>query len=229
MYITAIIVAAGKGKRFKSDISKPLVKLDGRPMLYYSLRVFSRVAAVKNIIVVANRGNKAAIIRLVRAAGFDKVSAIVEGGARRQDSVRNGLKRICARTDFILVHDAARPLISPALVQSVIRAAASVGAAVAAVPVKATIKESRRDRSQRPAVARTLDRSKLWEVQTPQVFRKALLLDAYSRFGDASVTDDASLVEKNRAPVALAPGAYSNIKITTPEDAAIARALLQTR
>ena len=220
-YVTAIVLAAGKGERFKSKVPKPLVKIHSKPIIAYSLQAFSAHPSVKDIIVVVNAANRGAVIKIIERYRIDKISGIVKGGRRRQDSVKNGLKAVNPCSDVVLIHDSARPFINMQMVSSLIAAGQKHGAAIAAVPVKATIKVVSRSGK----VQETLDRSRLWEIQTPQVFKKALLLEAYKRFSKLDVTDDAGLVEKLGAHVAIVMGAYTNIKITTPEDLAIAEVI----
>jgi len=263
-YVTAIVLAAGSGLRFsrlnsftvrggipthiskmiksgKSKIPKPFVKINSQPIIIYCLEILSKHPSVRDIIVVVNAGFLGEMVSKIRQYRIDKVRQVVEGGRLRQDSVRNALKVIDNRTDAVLIHDGARPIIDKETVSSVIKAARKSGAAILGVPVKATIKRVTKSltrlRSGLPSVARhhataaftvkeTLDRRYLWEVQTPQVFKKELILQAYSKFGKSEVTDDASLVEKLGARVKVVMGSYSNIKITTPEDLVIAEAIL---
>jgi 2-C-methyl-D-erythritol 4-phosphate cytidylyltransferase len=223
MHVTAIVVAAGRGVRFKSKISKPLVTIDRRPVILYSLRTLSAHPYVKDIIVVVNAGNKKRIAAAIRRHRIGKIARLVLGGPLRQDSVRNGLRVLSSRADLVLIHDAARPFIDAGMVSAVIQKARTSGAAVAAVPVKATIKRARNRQ-----VKETVDRRNLWEIQTPQVFKKDLILRAYRKFGSKSVTDDAALVEKLKAPVDLVMGSYFNIKLTTPEDLSLAEGIIRT-
>lgn len=222
MYVTAIVVAAGKGLRLKSKIPKPLVKINSRPVIIYSLSTLSRHPSIKDIIVVANRNNLEDIRGKIRQYRINKVRAVVLGGRLRQDSVFNGLKKIDSRTDLVLIHDAARPFATENLISSLIKTAKAYGAAIAGVPVKATIKKTR---GQNKVVEKTIERNALWEIQTPQVFKKELILKAYKKFGNIGVTDDAMLVEKLKRSVRVVLGAYNNIKITSPEDLMIARAI----
>lgn len=223
MHVTAIVVAAGRGVRFKSKISKPLVTIDRRPVILYSLRTLSAHPHVKDIIVVVNTDNQKRIAALIRRHRIGKIARLVLGGPLRQDSVRNGLRVLPARAGLVLIHDAARPFIDAGTVSAVIQKARKSGAAVAAVPVKATIKRARNGQ-----VKETVDRRNLWEIQTPQVFRKDLILKAYRRFGSKSVTDDAALVEQLKARVDLVRGSYFNIKLTTPEDLSLAEGIIRT-
>lgn len=231
MQVSAIILAAGKGLRLKSRISKPLIKLNSLPLIIYSLRVFASHPKIKEIILVANSKNEKGLMRLKQKYRIAKIKNLVRGGIRRQDSVNNGLRVVSEQTDLVLIHDGVRPFISRKLVSALIKEARSCGAAIAGVPLKATVKQVRRQQSgfRSLIVEKTLERSRLWEIQTPQVFRKGLLLQAFSRFGKAPVTDEAGLVEKLGATVRIVPANYFNIKVTTPEDLVVAEAILQTK
>lgn len=236
MHVSAILLAAGKGVRFRSRTLKPLVKINSKPVIIYSLRALDRHPDIKDIIIVVNHKNSQGIINEIKQLNTSKVCRIIRGGLRRQDSVYNGLKAISPDADLVLIHDVARPFIDKKMISGVIKQAARTGAAIVGVPVKATIKEVRsssldsaRDKKfivrSRALVKKTLNRNNLWEIQTPQVFDKALLLKAYKKFGNADVTDDAALVEKMGHKVSVVLGSYNNIKITTPEDLVIAKAI----
>lgn len=227
-YCTAIILAAGSGSRLKSKVSKPLVCLNGKPLLRYSLDTLYSHPLITDVIVTCNAGNERGLKRLIRSAGLCKKKLVcVRGGDRRQDSVRNALEALDPRCSIVLIHDGGRPFVDAALITRVIRAACVRGAAIAAVPVKATVKEVEGRGSK--VVGKTLDRALLWEVQTPQVFEKNLIIGAFRRFGAGDVTDDASLVEKANAPVELVESSYFNIKVTTPEDLVLAQAIARHR
>lgn len=230
MYICAIVVAAGKSERLRSKVSKPLVCLGSKQVLFYSLKTFSECPDVRQVIVVANRSNRASIRRLISLWRMPKIAGVVEGGERRQDSVANGLNSLAPQCSHVLIHDSARPFVDKPSLKRLISAVSKTGAAILGVPVKSTIKEARvtSGRSM-PAVRQTLDRRLLWEIQTPQAFRKDILLKAYNSFGMINVTDDSALVEKLGIPVSLVMGSYANIKITTPEDLHAAAALLKKR
>ncbi|MCX5706265.1 MAG: 2-C-methyl-D-erythritol 4-phosphate cytidylyltransferase [Candidatus Omnitrophica bacterium] len=221
--LSVILLAAGSGKRLKTKVSKVVFKLNSRPLVYYSLCTLSRCPEVNEITVVANAQNIKSIASVIRKYQIKKVSGIVLGGKRRQDSVANGLKAIDPKTRLVLIHDGARPFIEKEIISSVIKEAEKRGAAIVGVPVKATIKEAR----SKITVKRTLDRSKLWEIQTPQVFKKGLILKAYKKFNRIPATDDAGLVEKLGVRVGIVLGSYNNIKITTPEDLLLARGILK--
>lgn len=216
--VTAIVVAAGKGLRLKKKTSKPLVAINSKPIIFYCLNTLSHHPAVKEIIVVANKENLKNIARKISRYRIKKIKQIVLGGLRRQNSVENGLKAIDAQTDLVLIHDGARPFINQRMISAAIKEAKKNGAAIVGVPVKATVKKVKN-----LAVEKTIDRDGLWEVQTPQVFKRDLILKAYKKFGDTDATDDALLVEKLGVKVSVVAGSYTNIKITTPEDLAIAK------
>lgn len=239
MYLSAIVLAAGKGERFRSGLPKPVIRLNSRPIIIYSLDILSRHPLVKEIVLVVNALNRRRIVEAVKKYRIPKISRIAEGGARRQDSVYSGLKAIDKKADLVLIHDACRPFIDRKAVDSVLTAADKYGAAIVGVPVKATIKKGIRSPGQQVTktqrhqdtspviVEKTIDRSGLWEIQTPQVFRKDIILKAFQKFGRQDVTDDAMLVEKLGQPVVVVPGSYCNIKITTPEDLIMAKAILK--
>jgi 2-C-methyl-D-erythritol 4-phosphate cytidylyltransferase len=236
MSVAAIVVAGGIGKRLKSRIHKSFVPLAGRPMLGWVLRALERSPSVGEIVIVAHRGDLAAARQLARRERYRKVVTVVPGGGSRMASVACGLKAVPARAKWVLVHDAARPLVTPQLIEATIKAARRAKAAIAAVPVVPTIKQARG-----VWVEKTLDRGKLWAVQTPQVFERKLLEEAHLRAMASargsltrrfsahgfSATDDAALVEAIGKRVKIVPGSERNIKVTTPEDLRIAEALLK--
>ena len=220
--LSAIIVAAGQGRRLKTTLPKPLVKIGKLPAIIYSLESLNRHPDIDEIIMVISAGNQKAITQALKSYSFKKIKAFVLGGKRRQDSVYHGLKAVSANTNWVLIHDSARPFINGKSITEVIAAAKKTGAAILGVPVKATIKSSKSG----GMVCRTLDRGNLWEIQTPQVFEKELILKAYKKYSKGNVTDDASLVEKLGNKVKIVPGSYENIKVTTPEDLLIAKAIV---
>jgi len=225
MFATAILLAAGRGRRMKSGLSKPLAKLAGRPAIAYSLKALSAHTKIKQVIIVVNKNNYEGILQLAGSKGYSKVSKIIEGGERRQDSLGCGLRALDRRTDTVLIHDAARPFIGRKIITDCLNEAQKSGAAVAGVPVKATIKKSIGVKGQGLRVKETIDRKGLWEIQTPQVFKKDLILKAFKKFGMNDVTDDAALIEKLGRRVKIVEGSYFNIKITTPEDLVLAEAI----
>ncbi len=220
MAVGAIIVAAGSGARMQG-IDKLFAPLAGRPLLARILAAFQECDAVQSIALVLSPANLDRGRGLVEAHGFDKVGGVCAGGPRRQDSVRLGLETL-GPCEWVAVHDGARPLVTPELILRALEAARDTGAAVPAVPLADTVKEAGPDGLAR----RTLERSGLWAIQTPQVFRYDLLLRAHQEV-TADVTDDAAMLEALGLPVKLFPGSRTNIKITTPEDLQLAEALLQ--
>lgn len=218
--VVAVVPGAGQGSRL-GGMDKVLLPLADRPLIAFCLEALQDSALVDEVVLVLR--DPATGWRLVQAEGFSKVRTICPGGPRRQDSVREGLKHV-ARCDFVLVHDGARPFLTQRLIREGIEAARETGAALAAVPVKETIKVATED----GLVEATPPRPSVFTAQTPQVFRFDILRKAYEDpAGD--VTDDASLVEGLGFKVRLYPGSYDNIKITTPEDLALAEVLLQRR
>ena len=221
--VSAILLAAGSGRRLNSPVCKPLVKICGRPLVFYSLRTLNAHPAIAEIVVVANRANRKAIADIISRYSFRKAKALVLGGKRRQDSVYNGLQAVAGKSKLVLIHDSARPFVRPVDLANGIREARKYGAAILAVKPKATIKSSRLDNT----VAQTFDRNKLWEAQTPQVFKKDILLAVFKRYSRDTVTDDASLVERSGKRVKVVEGSYRNIKVTTKEDLLLASVILR--
>ena len=199
---------------------KLFTEIDGRPLLAYAIAAFQECASIDRIVVVMASLNLKRGRELVERYGFSKAAALVKGGERRQDSVRLGLEALGA-CDYVAVHDGARPLVTIELIERGLEAARETGAAAPAVPLADTVKEAGPD----GMVVRTLDRSRLWAVQTPQVFRYDLLMRAH-REVTADVTDDAAMVEALGEPVRLFEGARRNVKVTTAEDLEMVEALL---
>jgi len=210
--LSAIVVAAGNSSRFGGKLSKVLAKIGGNPALFYPLNTLNSHPGVDEIIVVANPANAGRIAALARKHKFNKVKKVVLGGKERCDSVFNGLKYVGRNINYVLIHDGARPLISPKTVSSVILAAKRSKAAIAAVPVKATLKKAGKGL----LIKKTVARNGIWEAQTPQVFLKEIIVKAYSDKRRAGSTDDAVLAEEMGFKVRLVLGKEANIKITTP-------------
>lgn len=217
----AIVVAAGKGERMGEGPRKQFRLLRGKPVLYWSLEAFSKAPSVEAIIVVVPAGEVRRIEEELAASFPGKVARVVEGGASRAESVRRGLEALPEACEWVLVHDAARPLVTTALIERVLEGAWETGAATAAVRMADTVKEG----DERGRVLRTLDRSRLWRVQTPQAFRRRLLWEAHRAAMAAEPTDDCQLVEALGAEVRLVEGDPSNLKITTESDWALVQAL----
>lgn len=219
-----VIVAAGKGERMGAKVDKAFVSLGPRPVLAYSLMAFEKCADVDGVVLVVRKDRVAAGRGLAEMFGCAKVKRVVAGGAQRQDSVRNGLNVLPEEVKIVAVHDGARPCVTPDLISETIKAARRYGSGVAAVRIMDTVKYVERGLT----VSRTLDRSKLWAVQTPQSFKLDLLRDAFKRVDQrrATVTDEASAVELTSQKVHLVAASVTNVKITTPEDLAMATTLL---
>ena len=221
MSVWAIVAAGGTGERFGGNRPKPFADLDGKPVVVRTLEIFEGHARVDGIVLVAHPGWLKDYRELVARHGLRKVKAVVAGGATRTASVRSGLAALDAGVDVVMVHDGVRPLVAPEIITAGLEAVKTTGAAVAAVPVKPTIKAVD---PKTGAVTATLDRGALWEAQTPQVFDRRVLEDAY-RDESGGASDDAALVERRGGKVAVFMGSYSNVKITTPDDLVVARAL----
>jgi 2-C-methyl-D-erythritol 4-phosphate cytidylyltransferase/2-C-methyl-D-erythritol 2,4-cyclodiphosphate synthase len=220
----AIITAAGFGTRMKLGHPKQYHLLAGIPILVHTVRAFVENNHINRIVVVVPADWIEQTNTLFTHYQINDTNlVIVAGGKRRQDSVQAGLKALDDDTAIVLVHDGARPLVSREIIDRCYLAALQNGAAIAAVPVKDTLK--RADNAGR--VTATIDRTSLWQAQTPQAIRKELLEKAFKHNGDADVTDESSLLENAAIPVTLVAGAESNIKITHPEDLLLAEKIIQ--
>ena len=224
--VSVIFPAAGQGKRMHAGRNKVFLDLDGEPIVLRTLRRFSAVPEVDELIVVTGKDDLAAMEQLLAQAAGLKPWQVVVGGSERQYSVLNGLRAASPQADILLVHDAARPLVSVQTIGDVIRAARSAGAAIPAVPRTDTINVVPEAGIVQPTPARRT----LWAVQTPQGFQRDILLkaDAQAESDGFLGTDDASLVERLGVPVHVVTAGYENIKVTTPGDMLIAEAFLHT-
>jgi len=218
--VGAVIAAAGSSRRM-GGADKVFALLGGKPILAPVVNAFQGCNHVDQIVVVLSEQNLERGQQLVAEQGWSKVSDVCAGGRRRQDSVAAGLKRL-SNCDWVVIHDGARPLVTADLINRGLEAAKETGAAVAAVPITDTIKVAGDDRF----VQQTLLRRNLWAVQTPQVFRFDIIAEAY-RQTKGEATDDASLIEQLGYRVKIYMGSYDNIKITTPDDLALAEVLWQ--
>ena len=220
-YCGAVIVAAGSASRM-GGIDKVMAPLQGEPMVLRTVREFQNCDAIREIVVVTRSDLILPIMSLVQ--GLDKVKAVVAGGESRQESVNLGLNALSSKVKLVAVHDGARPLITWQVIDRVIRAANSYGAAAPAIPVKDTIKTVRGG-----IVKETPDRKLLYAVQTPQVFDLDLLRGALKKAKEdgAEVTDDCSAVERLGMSVKIVEGDERNLKVTTPFDLAVAKMLLE--
>ena len=224
---SVIVVAAGRGTRFGGKDKKPLAKVDGQPMFLRSLQLFiNREDVAETILVVAP--NDQGLIKEKYGAnlGFLGVKLAI-GGEARCDSVANGLEKVSPDAEYIAIHDAARPCVSQDMIDRVFAEAPKTGAAILAAPLAGTIKRA----GAAGVVDETISRQGLWEAQTPQVFKREIILDAYARRADfpGEPTDDAQLVEATGHPVHLVQSDFSNIKITAQADITLANAILKSR
>ena len=217
-----VLAAAGRSTRFAANRKKPFLDLKGRAVWLRSAEHFVNREDVAQTLVAVSADDVEWFKEKFRPnLAFMNVE-IVEGGAERADTVQRALSRVKADIEFVAVHDAARPLLAKEWIDRVFRAAEETGAAILAVPVTSTLKRVGKD----GAIVETVSRDGLWEAQTPQVFRRQLLLDAYAKRGGLPATDEARLVEQMGHPIAVVEGSPLNLKITTAEDFKMAEALV---
>jgi 2-C-methyl-D-erythritol 4-phosphate cytidylyltransferase len=225
MRTLAIVLAGGAGKRMGSPTSKQFLLLDNRPILVHTLQVFEECKPVDGVYLVVNHKDLTVIQEeVLEQYRFSKILKLVIGGRLRQDSVRNGLEAIDEPCDIVIIHDAARPFVSPSFIEKSIFLMEMYDAIIPALPVKDTIKVV----SKEGYVVKTLERDALWNIQTPQTFKYDLISKAY-REGIAKKLfgyDDSTFIEYMGKKVKVVEGSPYNIKITTPEDLTIARGIL---
>lgn len=223
---TAVILAAGLGKRMQAGHNKQFIEICGQSVLTHTLTVFAQIPEIAKIVLVVRAGEEDTCQNMIPEIAENK-TVLAIGGKERQDSVHNGIRAITWECEYILIHDGARPLVTEEVIRRTLLAAQNSGAAICAVPVKDTIKQADSDGN----VLATIPRESLWAVQTPQVFRADLIRRAYenayvhNHYG----TDDSSLVEYLGEKIKIVTGDYENIKITTPEDIPTAEQILQKR
>ncbi|MCW5782320.1 MAG: 2-C-methyl-D-erythritol 4-phosphate cytidylyltransferase [Nitrospirales bacterium] len=225
--VVAVVPAAGLGTRMGGNTPKQYLTIGNLPLLVYSLQVFQQLGEIGEVILSVPAADREYCWRkIVQPFGLEKVTKVVAGGARRQDSVRNGLAAISGRPDGVLVHDGVRPFINQVMVRKVIDCAGKTGAAVVAMPIHDTVK--RVDPS--GIIQETLKREELWQIQTPQVFRYDWLVEAHQQAQDHQwdVTDDAALIERMGYTVSVVEGSCFNIKVTKPDDLVFGKAILET-
>jgi 2-C-methyl-D-erythritol 4-phosphate cytidylyltransferase len=225
--VSAVIVAAGRGVRMQSDTRKQYLKVAGRPMLLHTLLKFDACPLIDQIcLVVPEDDLDFCRRRLFSGVQTKKPVKFVAGGRHRQQSVYNGLKSLDHKNGLVAIHDGVRPLIDPLLIKACIQAAATSGACAPGIPADDTIMRV----SVAGTIAGTVERKGLWLIQTPQVFRYAIIIEAHDRalHDDYVGTDDATLVERLGLPVTIISGSKSNLKVTTAEDLTMAAALLKT-
>jgi len=218
----AIIPAAGSGTRMQASLPKQYLQLSGRPILIHSIAAFDNCAEIDRIVVAVAPDHLHSTRHLVEEWQLGAKTEVIAGGRRRQDSVRAGVDHLGDDIDIVLVHDGARPLVDGEVIRRCLEAAERGGAAIAAVPVKDTLKRGDGD----DRITATIDRNGLWQAQTPQAARLPLLRRAFAVAGTGDVTDEAMLLENAGIPVTLVMGAESNIKITRQEDLSMAEKLL---
>ena len=223
---TAIVLAAGSGKRMNSKVHKQYLIIQDRPVLYYSLKAFEDSAVDEIVLVVGKGEEKFCRKEIVDKYGISKVKAIVEGGKERYHSVFEGLKQT-SDADYVLIHDGARPFVDQDIIRRCMQEVQKYQACVVGMPVKDTIKIA----DEEGYAKQTPDRKNVWMIQTPQTFSYALIYEAYEEMlktEDAAITDDAMVLERTKGKKSkLIEGSYRNIKITTPEDLLIANVYLQ--
>ena len=221
MYVTAIVPAAGKGKRLGCQLNKPFFLLEGKPLLTYSLLTLEASSFIDDLILIVEESKIPEARKLVRKYCISKVKEIVAGGKSRQDSVALGLRKINSLCELVLIHDGSRPFLTEELIRRVTLAAKRYGAAVVGLPISDTIKELKNSFF----IKSTKDRESFWTVQTPQAFRTQIIQKAYFRAKKDHFlgTDSASLVERIGIPVKIVKGDPYNIKITTKNDLLLAR------
>lgn len=228
-FCTAIVLAGGSGKRMGTKVHKQYLLMGGKPVLYYSLKAFEDSELIDEIILVTGSGEEEYCReQIVNRYGITKVKKIVSGGAERYDSVWNGLQET-KEEGFVFIHDGARPFVDEEIIRRGYECVSADHACVAGMPAKDTVKIA----DENGFVEDTPDRSRVWIVQTPQVFEATLVKEAYRMLMEKDhqgITDDAMVVEQMLySPIRLFYGSYENIKITTPEDLGTAEGFLKNR
>jgi 2-C-methyl-D-erythritol 4-phosphate cytidylyltransferase len=221
-----IVVAAGSGVRLGATVPKAFVEVGGVPVLALTLRTVGALSSIGEVVITTPAGWERAAREQAAAAGLKIPVKIMAGGAERQDSVRTALSVTSAEAQIVVVHDAARPFATAEMFEACLERAAACGAAIVAIPLADTLK-----RVEQGTVRETIPRAGLWQAQTPQAFWRALLVRAHEEAVQQKLvaTDDADLVERLGAPVAIVEGSPANLKITTPEDLELAEALMMAR
>ncbi len=234
--VTAIVPAAGNGKRFGINRNKPLYKLKDKPLLIWTLQALQKIRDINEIVPVVKQQDIKKVQKLIELYKITKVKDIVQGGQERQDSIYNALKILNPNTKLVIIHDGARPFIDAKLVQKMISELlilhSSIDGIITGVPIKDTIKEIEgqylADNIENIFIKKTLNRDLLWAIQTPQIFFFDKISLAYTKafMDNFYATDDSALVEKYGGRIKVIKGSYLNIKITTPEDIKIVEASL---
>lgn len=227
MKSTAIVLAAGQGKRMNSKVQKQFLLIKGKPVLYYSLSCFQNSREIEEIIVVTGKESiNFCKQEIIEAYGFSKVKAVIPGGKERYDSVYAGLCA-CEDSDYVFIHDGARPFLSNDMIRRGKEAVLDYGACVIGMPSKDTIKIA----DENGMVESTPSRNKVWNIQTPQIFSYTAIREAHEKARQqnmADITDDAMVLERfGNMKIKLVEGSYENIKITTPEDIVVAEKIME--
>lgn len=230
MHCTAIVLSAGQGKRMGTSMQKQYIQLEGKPIIYYSLKVFEDSRIIDDIVLVVGEGQKGYVCEeILKKYQFSKVKSVVYGGKERYDSVWQGLSALTVKQGYVFIHDGARPFVDEDILNRAYDTVIRRRACAAGMPSKDTIKLV----DEENFAVKTPERKYMWVVQTPQVFECTLITDAYSRLmreDFVRVTDDAMVIEQMmKVPVKLFEGSYENIKITTPEDLEVASAILKRK
>ena len=223
--VSVIMPAAGLSLRMGANVRKPFLMIDEKPVFFYTLEKFCKLKRVREIIFVVNERDRSTVIeRWSDELKAYKVTKIITGGERRQDSIYNGLSHLDPDTEIILIHDAVRPLVKKEEIEAVIKSTEEKGAAIVASPMKLTVKKVNSSLE----IIKTVPRHDLWMAQTPQGFKRNLIVNAYDKIKDTNeeFTDDAEVVEKAGHTVGIVSGSYDNIKITTRDDLKLAELLL---
>jgi 2-C-methyl-D-erythritol 4-phosphate cytidylyltransferase len=226
--VTALIPAAGMGKRMGKTVAKQFLPLGDKPMLAHTLLAFQRTPEIDEIIPILSEEDMESCLReVIERYHITKVKTLVVGGKERQDSVFHGLQKIGKETAVVLVHDGVRPFVTPEMIGEAAGLAKKGECIAVGVPIKDTIKEV----DDNKIVRRTLERARLWAIQTPQAFPVRVLKHAYEESQKHKIfgTDDSTLVERAGGTVRVIMGSYENIKITTPEDLILAEEILRRR
>ncbi len=226
--VTVLIPAAGMGRRMGKTVAKQFLPLGDKPMLAHTLLVFQRASEIDEIIPILSKEDMESCLRdVIEQYHITKVRTLVVGGKERQDSVRNGLEKLEKDASVVLVHDGVRPFVTLDMIRESVELAKKGDCIAVGVPLKDTVKEV----DDKQMVRQTLERSRLWAIQTPQAFPVKILKRAYEQCYKQKVygTDDAMLVERAGGKVRVIMGSYENIKITTPEDLILAEEILKRR
>jgi len=213
-----VIVCAGKGKRLGAD--KAAIRLEGKPLFYHAYKLFKDIKEIKQIVIVLRRKNFSLARKIIK----DKKVFLVEGGARRQDSVFSGLSRLDKNINYVLIHDGARIFTPKEVIAAVLKNVKKYPAVICAVKSRDTLKKTSGS-----FVKNTLDRNDVVMVQTPQAFKKNLIMNAYRKFNHRDASDDAQLFEFMKKKVRIVNGSYLNIKITYPYDMILAKAIIKRK